>query len=79
MIHFAWPFVFLCFPLPVLIDRWARQGVRDNSAAIKVPFFSEIKAISKKKSVFSTTKKKFLVALVVVAFVACRRGQTANS
>lgn len=77
MIHFAWPFVFLCFPLPFLIDRWAKQGVKDNSAAIKVPFFSEIKAISKKKSVFSTTKKNswLLWILWFLLLVAAARPQ----
>ena len=48
MIHFAWPWIFLCLPLPLLVRGLFSAG-RENAAAIKVPFFSEIKTASKKR------------------------------
>lgn len=48
MIHFAWPLIFLCLPLPFLARILFPAG-KENSAAIKVPFFAEIKAASKKR------------------------------
>ena len=58
MIHFAWPFVFLLLPLPFIARRLPGQAGRENSAAIKVPFFAEIKTISKKPGVFSPAGRK---------------------
>jgi len=48
MIHFAWPLIFLCLPLPLLVRGLFSAG-RENTAAIKVPFFAEIKTASKKR------------------------------
>lgn len=47
MMHFAWPLMFFCLPLPWLIDRWAGRRVRP-AVAVKVPFFAEIKALSRR-------------------------------
>lgn len=46
MIHFAWPLVFLLLPVPFLTLRLFSGGRREISAAVKVPFFAELKSIS---------------------------------
>ena len=80
MIHFAWPYVFLFFPLPYLVRLLSGQAGRENSAAIKVPFFSEIKSISKKSGGFSKfTHKTFLLwGLWSLLLIAAARPQIAD-
>lgn len=46
MIHFAWPLVFLLLPAPFLTVRLFSGGYREVSAAVRVPFFAELKSIS---------------------------------
>ena len=65
MIHFAWPFVFLLLPLPFIARRLPGQAGRENSAAIKVPFFAEIKTS--------------FITMGIVAAAVNGRGQTANA
>lgn len=60
MLHFAWPLIFLCFPLPFLVRRFFPAG-RENSAAIKVPFFAEIKSVSKRKVFMKSGRQSFLL------------------
>ncbi|MBR4127607.1 MAG: VWA domain-containing protein [Alphaproteobacteria bacterium] len=59
MIHFAWPLIFLCLPLPFLARSLFPAG-KENLAAIKVPFFAEIKAASKKR-LFAQAKGQTLL------------------
>lgn len=77
MIHFAWPFVFLLLPLPLIVKRLPGQAGRENSAAIKVPFFAEIKTISKKPGVFSAAGRKtsLLWGLWLLLLIAAARPQ----
>ncbi len=77
MIHFAWPFVFLLLPLPFIARRLPGQAGRENSAAIKVPFFAEIKTISKKPGVFSPAGRKasLLWGLWLLLLMAAARPQ----
>lgn len=77
MIHFAWPFVFFLLPLPFLVQRLPSQGGRENSAAIRVPFFAEIKTISQKRKVFSSVGQKtsLLWWLWLLLLIAAARPQ----
>ena len=63
MIHFAWPLIFLCLPLPFLARSLFPAG-KENSAAIKVPFFAEIKAASKKRLFAQTKGQRLLLWLL---------------
>ncbi len=47
MMHFAWPLMFFCLPLPWVIDRLAKRQSQP-AVAVKVPFFAEIKALSRR-------------------------------
>ena len=77
MIHFAWPFVFFLLPLPFIVRRLPGQVGRENSAAIKVPFFSKIKSISKKYSFFSSGGQKTILLWVLwsLLLIAAARPQ----
>lgn len=77
MIHFAWPFIFFLLPLPFIVQRLSGRSGRENSAAIKVPFFAEIKAISKKPGMFSTVGQKtsLLWGLWLLLLIAAARPQ----
>ncbi|MBR1945279.1 MAG: VWA domain-containing protein [Alphaproteobacteria bacterium] len=63
MIHFAWPLIFLCLPLPLLVRGLFSAG-RENTAAIKVPFFAEIKTASKKRRFMHTGEQTPLLWLL---------------
>lgn len=69
MIHFGWPLIFLCFPLPALVRKLFSSG-RENTTAIRVPFFDEIKAAAKAGR-FRRGRKTFLLwvlwGLLVIA------------
>lgn len=39
-LQFAWPWLFLCLPLPYLVWRLARPAQQQGAAAIRVPFFA---------------------------------------
>lgn len=68
MIHFAWPLIFLCLPLPILARRLFLTG-RENTTPIKVPFFSEIKAASKKRRFFQKGEQTGLLWLLWLLLV----------
>jgi Ca-activated chloride channel family protein len=41
MIHFYWPWLFLLFPLPVIIRYWLPPVITAEQAALKVPFLDD--------------------------------------
>jgi len=41
MIHFEWPWIAACLPLPLLIHYLLRPVVNENEAALRVPFMNE--------------------------------------
>ena len=43
MIHFEWPWMLLCLPLPYLIRRFMREAVTAKEAALRVPFIEDFK------------------------------------
>jgi Ca-activated chloride channel family protein len=42
MIDFAWPWVFVLLPLPLLVRWFLRPATPDTSAALNVPFYNEL-------------------------------------
>ncbi|MBO4521505.1 MAG: VWA domain-containing protein [Alphaproteobacteria bacterium] len=74
MIHFGWPLIFLCFPLPVLAQRFFLSG-RENATAIKVPFFAEIKAASKARRFRASRQTLLLWVLWGLLVTAAARPQ----
>ena len=78
MICFAWPLIFLCFPLPFLIRSFFSSG-RENAAAIKVPFFAEIKAAAQKRRFMRGNRQTLLLWLLWGLLVtAAARPQTSS-
>ena len=62
MIHFAWPLVFLLLPVPYVLRRlWPRTG-GDTAAAVKVPFFYEVKALSLRERKARLFRSSFFTA-----------------
>ena len=41
MIHFDWPWMLLCLPLPYVIRRFVREAVTAKEAALRVPFLDD--------------------------------------
>lgn len=75
MIHFAWPFIFLCLPLPLLVRKMFWEG-REKAAAIRVPFFSEIKAVSKSSRFIQKGEQTLLLWLLwILLLTAAARPQ----
>ncbi len=77
MIHFAWPFVFFLLPVPFILQHLPGQLGRENSAAIKVPFFAEIKTLSRKKGFFAPAGRQttLLWGLWLLLLIAAARPQ----
>lgn len=46
MIEFAWPWVFLALPLPLLARRLMPPAVQNAEAALRVPFFERLEQVS---------------------------------
>ena len=63
MIHFAWPLIFLFFPLPLLVQKVFFAGP-ENAAAIRIPFFAEIKASSKSSRFIQKGRQTLLLWLL---------------
>ncbi|NKB38226.1 MAG: VWA domain-containing protein [Gammaproteobacteria bacterium] len=41
MIHFDWPWMLLCLPLPILVRRFMQTAVNAREAALRVPFLED--------------------------------------
>lgn len=42
MMHFAWPWLALALPLPVLLRAWLRPAAQDREAALRLPLLADI-------------------------------------
>lgn len=78
MFEFAWPWVFLLLPLPLLVY-WLAPPAKVENIGLRVPFFDRIRAIDT-QSHASTTSKKWLkiIALIVIwilVLLACAKPQ----
>ena len=77
MISFAWWYVFLCLPAPVLIRRLSKARGGVDSVAIKVPFFKKIKALNRQTETSPTAGgSPLLWGLWVLLVIAAARPQT---
>ena len=63
MIHFAWPLIFVVLPLPFLVQAFLSAG-RENATAIKVPFFSELKQVNRRRRFMQGGKNARLLWLL---------------
>lgn len=76
MIHFAFPLVFLLLPLPFVVRKLSSGGGTEDGAALKVPFFYELKSVSGgTRSVFRPTRLFALSAAWVCLVTAAARPQ----
>jgi Ca-activated chloride channel homolog len=50
MFSFAWPWIFLCLPLPFLIHRFIPRATGHQNRALMVPFLSRIEALQQSQS-----------------------------
>lgn len=77
MFNFAWPWVFLLLPLPILLYRTLPQHQR-QSGALRVPFFhvlANFESSELKKSSRSLSKKLILCAIWLLCIGAAARPQ----
>ncbi len=66
MIHFAWPWLFFCLPLPWLVRRFAPAANTVEQAALKVPFLDDF-SIAEAQNIASSSKP-WLLWLASVAW-----------
>ncbi len=76
MIHFAWPWLFLALPLPLLCYYFLPKQVVAEQAALKVPFLEDF---AHSESKFVSQKQRWPLFLAATAWVllvvACSRPQ----
>ncbi len=68
MIEFAWPYVFLCLPLPWFVRRFLAVVDATRQAALKAPFLDELQDLPTAHRI--TAPKSSLLWLGVLAWVA---------
>lgn len=69
MISFAWWYVFLCLPAPILVRRLSGTRGGETSAAIKVPFFRQIKTLNRQTAAVGGVKGAPLLWVLWVLLV----------
>lgn len=75
MFEFAWPWLFLILPLPLLF-RWLLPPVKQDSTALNITFIEELESISGQSS-YSTTATwqktlPFIIIWCLLVFAAAR-------
>ncbi len=63
MFSFAWPWMFLLLPVPVLVYRLF-PAAKTTQAALRVPFYEPISRISENRLKSSRTSRKLVMALI---------------
>ncbi len=66
---FAWPWLFLCLPLPWLVWRYARPVRRRGAGAIRVPFFALLANGEQRRDGGTAPRRAMLVSLCWVLLV----------
>ena len=67
MIEFAWPYVFLCLPLPWLVRKFIPTVDATRQAALKAPFLEELQDLPTAHRIAAPTRS--LLWLAVLAWV----------
>ncbi len=68
MISWAWPWVLVLFPLPWIVQRFAKPVEHVDSSSLRVPFFQDLLAMAPDGSTIhseSKGSKKFWIAMVI--------------
>ncbi len=68
MISWAWPWVLVLFPLPWIVQRFAKPVEQVDSSSLRVPFFQDLLAMAPGGSTIhseSKGSKKFWIAVVI--------------
>lgn len=64
MIHFAWPWVFVLLPLPILLRWFLPANEQQQEAALRVPFFSSMSRDANVSHQLSTRRWSLWLALL---------------
>jgi Ca-activated chloride channel family protein len=77
MIEFAWPYVFLCLPLPWLVRRFMPSVDATRQAALKAPFLDELQDLPSAHRIAAPKSGILWLAIVagVLVVVAAARPQ----
>ena len=71
MIEFAWPWVFLVLPLPLLVW-WLLPAWREREASVQVPFFERVAAaIGETPQAGAVVQRRLPIQMIAAALVWC--------
>lgn len=70
MFEFQWPWIFVLLPLPILVRWLSKAQNRASGAALRVPFFAQLRSLSGEQNTPAVSGNKFHLLLLSLLWLA---------